>query len=242
MTNKCYILNSDIMKNELTKKDYFKIFLLYGIVYATIPIIIAEITWDIILGGIGFKVGLCRDLVESFFRAALIEEIFKFLGFMGANKKYQFKNEKEYMIGAGMIGLAYGIIEKIATGNGFSIVLGIIFPMHLLWQMNQGRHYYKYKIAKEENNIKVAKKELFMATIFIFLMHGCWDAIISIISHLAAEANNINANMIGGILLILIIIIGIIYVVISIKKIRKVLKNNKKSDGNKTITNKKDMR
>lgn len=33
------------MKGKLTKKDYFRIFLLYGIVYATIPIIIAEVTW-----------------------------------------------------------------------------------------------------------------------------------------------------------------------------------------------------
>ena len=71
---------------------------------------------------------------------------------MKANNRYQFKNEKEYMIGAGMIGLAYGIIEKVATGNAISVILGIVFPMHILWQMNQGRHYYKYKKAKEENN------------------------------------------------------------------------------------------
>ena len=60
--------------------------------------------------GLGFKVGLIRDLVESFFRAALLEEIFKFYGFMKANNKYQFKTEKEYMIGAGMVGLAYAVI------------------------------------------------------------------------------------------------------------------------------------
>ena len=32
------------MKEDLTRKDYFKILLLYGLVYATIPIIISEIT------------------------------------------------------------------------------------------------------------------------------------------------------------------------------------------------------
>lgn len=215
------------MEKKLTKKDYLKIFLLYGIVYATIPIIIAEITWDIIFDGIGFKVGLWRELVESFFRAALIEEIFKFYGFMQANKKYQFKNEKEFMIGAGMIGLAYGIIEKIASASAMAIILGIIFPMHILWQMNQGRHYFKYKMAKENNNKKKAKKELFMATVFIFLMHGCWDALISIVSHFANESKNPNADMIGSICLLIIIIIGILYIVSSIIKIRKVLKNNK---------------
>ena len=140
------------MKKRLTKKDYFKILLFYGVVCATIPIIFTEIIWDIIFDGIGFKAGLYRDLVESFFRAALLEETFKFYGFMKANKKYRFQNEKEFMIGAGMIGLAYAIIEKLASGNGIAIILGIIFPMHILWQMNQGRHYFKYKKAKEEDN------------------------------------------------------------------------------------------
>ena len=34
------------MNNTLTSKDYRRIFFLYGIVYATNPIIITEITWD----------------------------------------------------------------------------------------------------------------------------------------------------------------------------------------------------
>ena len=214
------------MKKNLTKKEYFRIFLLYGIVYATIPIIFTEIMWDIVFDGVGFKVGLCRELIESFFRAALIEEIFKFYGFIKANREYQFKNEKEYMIGAGMIGLAYGIIEKIASGNAIAIVLGIVFPMHFLWQMNQGRHYYKYIKDKDKNN-KNAKKELFMATIFIFLMHGCWDALISLISYFADESKNTYSDMIGSILLIAVFLIGILYITISVIKIRKVLMNNK---------------
>lgn len=215
------------MKKKLTKKDYFRIFLLYGIVYATIPIIISEITWDIIFDGIGFKMGLWREIVESFFRAALLEEIFKFYGFMRANREYQFKNEKEFMIGAGMIGLAYAVIEKFASGNAVSIILGLLFPMHILWQMNQGRHYFKYKMAKKDNNNRVAKKELFMATGLIFLMHGCWDALISLVSHFATKSKNPNADLIGIILFIIVIIIGIIYIVVSIIKIRKVLKNDK---------------
>jgi len=224
------------MDKSLKAKDYRRILLLYGIVYATIPIIIAEITWDIIFDGIGFKVGLLREIIESFFRAALLEEIFKFYGFMRANREYQFKNEKEFMIGAGMIGLAYAIIEKLASGNGMSIILGIVFPMHILWQMNQGRHYYKYLEAKKENNNKKVKKEFFMTTIFVFLMHGCWDALISLVSYFANDSKSPKADMIGGILFGVIILIGIIYIVISIIKIRKVLKNNKE------IENKKDKK
>lgn len=196
-------------------------YFLYGVVYATIPIIIAELIWDSIANLIGLNEGLLRELIGSFLRAALIEEIFKFFGFMKANKKYHFSNEKEYMLSAGMIGLAYGIIEKIAAGNAMAMVLGIIFPMHLIWQMNQGRHFYKYKVAKEKNDNKKAKKELFLATFVIFLIHGCWDALISLVGYFASTSKLSNADIIGGILLVVTILLGIIYIIVSIVKIRK---------------------
>lgn len=215
------------MNKSLERKDYWRIFFLYGIVYATIPIIITEITCDSLANMIGLSEGLLRELISSFFRAALIEESFKFYGFMKANKEYHFSNEKEYMIGAGMIGLAYGIIEKVAAGNTIAIILGIIFPMHIIWQMNQGRHFYKYKKAKDENNNKKAKKELFLATFIIFLIHGCWDASISFVGYFSESTKFANSDIIGSILLLVTILFGIIYLVISIIKIRKVLKSNK---------------
>ncbi|MBR6253633.1 MAG: hypothetical protein IKR04_07365 [Clostridia bacterium] len=215
------------MDKSLKAKDYLKIFFLYGIVYATIPIIILEITWDAIFNMIGLGDGLLRELIASFFRAALIEEAFKFFGFIKANKKYHFSNEKEFMLGAGMIGLAYGIIEKVAAGNAMAVILGIIFPMHIIWQMNQGRHFYKYKNAKDINDNKKAKRELFLATFMIFFIHGSWDALISLVGYFADNPNIANADIIGGILLIGIILFGIIYIVASIVKIRRVLKNSK---------------
>ena len=131
------------------------------------------------------------------------------------------------MLGAGMIGLAYGIIEKVASGNAMAIIFGIIFPMHIIWQMNQGRHFYKYKKAKEENDNKTAKKELFLATFIIFLIHGCWDALISLIGYFADTSKIANADTIGSILLVIVLLFGFIYMIVSIIKIRKVLKNYK---------------
>ena len=43
------------MSSNLKAKDYLRIFFLYGIVYAAIPIIIAEIMWDIAFDGIGLS-------------------------------------------------------------------------------------------------------------------------------------------------------------------------------------------
>ena len=98
--------------------------------------------------------------------------------------------------------------------------------MHLLWQMNQGRHFYKYKKAIEDNKHKKSKKQLFKATFLVFLIHGFWDSIISLVGHFASASKIPNADLIGGILFIVTILFGIIYIVVSIIKIKKVLKNN----------------
>jgi len=123
-----------------------------------------------------------------------------------------------------MVGLMYGIIEKIVLGNIIAIILGILFPMHLLWQMEQGRHFFAFRKAKKDGNMKVAKKEFFMATIFIFLFHGCWDTILSLIEYFI---NDSSLEVIAAILFILFLIVGIIYIVKSIKAIKKVLRENK---------------
>lgn len=54
------------MNEVLKAKDYRRVFLLYGIVYATIPIIITEITWDFFANLIGLNEGLLRELIGSF--------------------------------------------------------------------------------------------------------------------------------------------------------------------------------
>lgn len=211
---------------RLKFKDYKSIAFLYGVVYAVIPIIISEILWDSLANMIGL-VGLTRELIASFFRAALLEELFKFYGFLKADKEYKFINEREYMLGAGTIGITYEIVEKFATGNVVAIILGIIFPMHVLWQLNQGRHFYAYRKAKEVGNKKKAKHEFFMATFLIFLIHGCWDAIISIIEYSVDDKAAAWLSSLGSILILLLIGFGIFYIIISIKRTKKVLKNSK---------------
>ena len=88
--------------------------------------------------------------------------------------------------------------------------------MHIIWQMNQGRHFYNYQKAKSENNRKMAKKEIFLATVNIFLIHGFWDALISLVGYFADTSKLANADLIGGILLVTTILFGIIYGVRSI--------------------------
>lgn len=204
--------------------NYWVIALLYGLVCSTIPIIITEIIWDSIANLIGLS-GFIRELIGDFLRAALLEEAFKFLGFWLADKRYHFVRERDYMLAAGTIGLVYAIVEKAVTMNLFAIILGIIFPMHILWQMNQGRHFYAYRTAKAQGDKKRAQLELFLSTGMIFLIHGCWDAMVGFTAYFLNDSQMPGSDIIGGIFLAVTVTFGIIYTIVSIKRGVHVIKN-----------------
>ena len=149
-------MNIKMEDDKKRRVNYWVVAFFYGLVCATLPIIATEIIWDEIANRISDP-GLTRSILEAFFRAALLEESFKFFGFFLAYKKYRFMTGREYMLAAGTIGLVYAIVEKVVTLNPINIVLGIVFPMHVLWQANQGRHFYAYRVALENGKKKYVK-------------------------------------------------------------------------------------
>ena len=171
--------------------------------------------------------GFSRELIGDFLRAALLEEAFKFLGFWLSDKRYRFTRERDYMLAAGTIGLVYGVVEKIVTLNPFAIILGIVFPMHILWQMNQGRHFYAYRTAKAQGDQKTARHELFLSTGMIFLLHGCWDAIVGFTAYFINDSKISGAEIMGGLLLAATVTFGVIYTVCSIKQSVRVIRKSK---------------
>ena len=132
----CIKLQGD--NRTLEKEDYIKIGLKYGLLYTCLLIIVTEITWDVFAKFLPFK-GLAADLFTDFFRAALLEEFFKFTGFLLAVRAVKLVNKIDYVMAAGMIGMVYGIVEKAVTGNPIPVILELVFPMHLMWQFNQLR-------------------------------------------------------------------------------------------------------
>ena len=68
------------MSNTLKGKDYRRIFFLYGIVYATISIIITEITWDEVANLVGLQEGLLREIIESFLEQHYLKKHLNFMG------------------------------------------------------------------------------------------------------------------------------------------------------------------
>jgi len=201
----------------LTLKDYIVIALKYGFCFTCLLTMVTEITWDNIVKRTALS-GLALNLVSDFFRAALLEEFFKFRGFILAKKKYKLYRKIDYIMVAGLIGLVYGFIEKIVVGNVAAVIVGLICPMHIIWQMNQGGHYFEHEKAKAAGDEKTAKKEWRLAVLLPFFFHGLWDSGLDIGGYCLGIETSTIAQIFGIVLITAMVIFGVIY---SVKTIRK---------------------
>ena len=201
----------------LQTKDYLLIAFKYGFAFTCLLIMVTEITWDAVVKHTPLS-GLALNLVSNFFRAALLEEFFKFRGFILAKRKYQLSRKIDFILTAGMIGLVFGFTEKIMLGNIAAVIVGSLCPMHIMWQFNQGGHYYEYEKAKAANDLQTAKKEWRMAILVPFLFHGLWDSILDIGGFCLGHPDSIPVQVVGFALITAAVVGGIIY---SIKTVRK---------------------
>lgn len=128
----------------LRGRDYTRIALQYGLLISSILIITTEIIWDGLVARTSLS-GLPKDLLSSITRAAFLEEFFKFIGFLMARRKLLLRRKIDFVLTAGMIGVVYSVVEKAATLNIGNVIVGLIIPMHIMWQFNQGGHYYEYE-------------------------------------------------------------------------------------------------
>ena len=200
----------------LQTKDYLLIAFKYGFAFTCLLIMVTEITWDVIVKHTPLS-GLALNIVSNFLRAALLEEFFKFRGFILAKRKYQLTRKIDFILTAGMIGLVFGFTEKIMLGNVAAVIVGLLCPMHIMWQFNQGGHYYEYEKAKAANDLQTAKKEWRMAILVPFLVHGLWDSILDIGGDCHDHPDSIPVQVVGFALITAAVIGGIIY---SIKTVR----------------------
>ncbi len=205
---------------ELKGKDFVRLALVYGLLYCCVLIIITELSFDKIMGLTGLsEKGLPYDIFSDFFRAALLEELFKFTAFLLAYRKMKFEKKISFIVACGMMGLVYGIVEKAALGNIFAMVIGILSPMHLMWQYNQGAHFYEYLEARKRQDTKKARKELFFAVAGIFLFHALWDAILDVSNYCINIETHWIWPTLGMILVLSLLAVGVIYSIKTVKKV-----------------------
>lgn len=202
----------------LQTKDYLIIALKYGFLFTSLLIMVTEIVWDAIVKRTPLS-GLALSLFANFFRAALLEEFFKFRGFFLAKQKYALSRKIDYIMVAGLMGLVYGLFEKVVLGNVAAVIVGLLCPMHIMWQFNQGGHYFEYEKAKAAGDELTAKKEWRMAILVPFFFHGLWDSGLDISLHLIEMEGQRLWNIAGMVLAVGMVVFGLIY---SIKTVRKV--------------------
>ena len=166
------------------------------------------------------------EILSDFFRAALLEEFFKLTGFLLAKRDVKPQRKIDYILIAGLIGLMYSVVEKAVLGNPMAVIIGLAIPMHILWQFNQGGHYFEYEQAKAAKNGPLARRELFLAVGVPFLLHGCWDSVLSIISYCLRQEGSTALEVIGGILMVATLAFGIIYTIITIRKVYRLAKQS----------------
>ena len=200
----------------LTRKDYWKTALVYGLCYTSLLIIITEIIWDSFADRIGLT-GITRDILADFLRAALLEECFKFTGFLLAKRSLKLTRKIDYIMIAGLIGLVYGVVEKAVLGDISAVVIGLAIPMHITWQLNQGGHWFEYERTQ-------SPKELLMATAVPFLFHALWDTGLDMVTFLINMDESTVAQVVGGVLALALIVVGIMYTIRTVKKVCRVAK------------------
>ena len=201
----------------LKRNDYWRTAGVYGFCYTCLLIIVTEILWDVVADRIGLT-GLKRDILADFFRAALLEEFFKFTGFLLAKRSLKLRRKIDYIMIAGLIGLMYGVVEKAVLGNIAGVVVGLAIPMHITWQFNQGGHWFEYEEAKARNDRPKMQREMLMAVVLPFVFHGCWDSGLDL-SLWLIEKESVTAQVIGVVMSLAMVVLGIVYTIRTIKKV-----------------------
>ena len=208
----------------LQKKDYMWGVLKAGLLTCCLLIVLTEILWDMLFKFTGIT-GLPLELIGSFFRAALLEETFKYVGGVMCIDKFKPKRKIDFVMLFGLIGLVYNVFEKLFLGGAASIV-GALIPTHLMWQFNQGMHYYEHKKAVLAGDKEKAKKEKIEYLFVPFFFHGCWDAIISIGGYLMDDSFPTAVEILGFVMIVVLIIFGVRYCLKTFRMVKKLAVEN----------------
>ena len=208
----------------IKKKDYWWCVCTAGLMTSCLLIVITETVWDMLVKRTGLS-GLPLELVGSFFRAALLEETFKFLGCITCLDKVKPNRKIDFVMLFGLIGLVYNVFEKFFMGGAGSIV-GALVPMHLMWQFNQGAHYYEHKKAVLEGNKEKAKKEKIGYILVPFVFHGCWDSVLSVGGFLMGDEFPTAVEVLGFVLILAVVAVGVRYSLKTFRMVKKIAVEN----------------
>lgn len=202
----------------MTKKDHWRTAVVCVFCHARLWVIASESPWDAVADRVGPS-GFQRDILSDIFRAALLEEFFKFTGFLLAKRSLKLGRKIDCILVAGLIGLVCSVVEKAVQGNLAAVAVGLAIPTHITWQFNQGGHWFEYEKARASNDRPRMRSEMIMAIAVPFIFHGCWDSGLDLVIWLMAKEATA-AQVISGVLILAMLALGILYTIRTIKKVR----------------------
>lgn len=203
--------------SAITKKSII-LTLLRGALPCTVCIVIFELSFDrFILKSSG---SLSDEILTSFFRAALIEEGFKYVFSRAALKKYVPSTKLESMLLCGLIGTGYGLVEKLVIGGGVILIVNAFLPLHAFFQFFMGALLFDAREAGEAGNRSLQRKKLLLSFLLPFAVHGLWDSLLATAGWFM-EMDTFAGNMIGLLLFVILIAGGIILECKAVKRMRK---------------------
>ena len=166
-------------------------------------------------------------LIGAFLRAALLEEFFKFYGFTRCVNRVKPERKIDFIMLCGLMGLVYGVFEKLVQGGAASII-GAVVPMHMMWQFNQGAHYFEHKKALAADDREKAKKERLAYIFMPFLFHGCWDFLLEAGGLLMEDPMPLPVQILGFLIIIGVLVIGILYCRKTFKMVKQAAVGNER--------------
>ena len=202
----------------MTKKDHWRTAVVCVFCHARLWGIASESPWDAVADRVGPS-GFQRDILSDIFRAALLEEFFKFTGFLLAKRSLKLGRKIDCILVAGLMSLVCSVVEKVVPGNPEALAVGLAIPMHITWQFNQGGHWFEYEKARAANDRPRMRSEMIMAIAVPFIFHGCWDSGLDLVIWLMAKEATA-AQVISGVLILAMLTLGILYTIRTIKKVR----------------------
>lgn len=170
-------------KNGFASVKSILLTILTGLVPATLVLLALEVIFGWICRWTGI---VNREILYGVLKAlimyALIEEGVKFFFADIAVKKQKDATKIDYIVLFGAIGLGYEIVESLmlGIGNVAAAVIRGAFVAHIMYQFIMGAHFFEYKKAKSTGNEQRAKKELLLALLLPFLLHGVNDLTVEV--------------------------------------------------------------
>lgn len=205
-------IQKKLTQTTLPKRAYFAT-LLRGALPCTVCIAIFELLFDRFILKPGGTLG--EEILTSFFRAALIEEGFKYISCRRALKILKPATKTEYMLLCGMVGAGYGLVEKLVFGGGIILIVNAVLPLHIFFQFLMGAFLYEAQTAGDE---RTRKRKLLLAYCMPFLVHGSWDSMLDVSGALMESEAGFGGELAGLLLMFALIGGGIFAEVRVVKK------------------------